>query len=436
VSLLSQEDARIGLMVYLLLLRPERWMHRRVESIEILDDRSIHRRVSLDIAIEPDQVFPKDQELDPATLGFTPLTLLRKEILRNFDLRDRHSQPLPMLTKEQIDKIAADSLILIAEGILEAALPTNLEHNLRFVVDAEPEIARREFEYWSWAAKDPSNPDHSTWNALMTEDAFLDFSNSLVDNFMLLAATDELPSKRQVLKLSYEEGFIDEDRSGSMSALSVVFGWSRKSISVHVPAVSLDTSYHLEVAAPADLEIDAAQLRFEHVDPAGDWVPERVTVGGGLQRAHLYAGRVGSEFRAKAVIYLRRQRDTYLLSAFLTALLVCILLAFGLSRLDNLLGDEHSGQSQTAGALLLITPTLLAAYIARPGEHRLASKILKGVRALVVGTAFCAIVAVGVLVAGYTTRTSRAIWSLDLVVASCIALGLLASLVLPRPTRA
>jgi hypothetical protein len=55
---------------------------------------------------------------------------------------------------------------------------------------------------------------------------------------------------------------------------------------------------------------------------------------------------------------------------------------------------------------------------------------------LVVGTAFCAIIAVGVLAAGYSAPTSRLIWSIDLGIASVIALGLLASLVLPRPTQA
>lgn len=159
-------------------------------------------------------------------------------------------------------------------------------------------------------------------------------------------------------------------------------------------------------------------------------------MGGCLQRAHLYAGEVGTEFQAKAVIYLRRQRDAFLRSAFLTALLVCVLLAIGLSRLDDLLGTAHAGQGQTAAALLLITPTLLAAYIVRPGEHRLATKILGGVRMLVVGAALCAIVAVGVLAAGYSSCTSRVIWSIDLGLACAIALGLLASLLLPRPTQA
>ena len=199
--------------------------------------------------------------------------------------------------------------------------------------------------------------------------------------------------------------------------------------------MSFSDSYHLEIAAPPDLEIDAAQLRFERAVVGKDVMPENVTDGGRLQRAHLYVSHVGSEFRAKAFIYFRRQRDAFLWSAFLTALLVVALLAVGLTRLDDLIGDQHANQSQTAAALLLITPTLLAAYLARPGEHRLASKILIGVRCLVVGTAFCAVVAVGVLAASYSRCTSLTIWWADLGLATSIAIALLASLVLPRPTR-
>jgi hypothetical protein len=441
MSVLSADETTISLMLYLLLLRPERWTHRRVESIEILDDRSIHRRVSLDIAIEQDRVLGPElieagADMDFATLAFTPLTLLRKEILQNFDLRDSDNRALPMLTKEQTNEVAGNALIFVAESVLDDDLPAALEHKLRFVVAGESDLARRELESWQRAADDPDDPHKDVWNALMSADAFLDFANSLVDSFMLLAVVDPFPTKRQVLKLSYEERFADEDTLDSLRALVVPFGWTRKDLSVHVSPISLGTSYHLEVAAPADLEIDAAQLRFEQIDPDGSQVPESVTVGGCLQRAHLYAGHAGMEFQAKAVIYLRRQRDTFLLSAFLTALLVCLLLAVGLTRLDSLLGDEHTGQSQTAAALLLITPTLLAAYIVRPGEHRLAAKILSGVRMLVVGTAFCAVVAVGVLAAGYSSGTSRLIWSIDLGIASVIAVALLASLVLPRPTRA
>jgi len=441
MAILTPGEETVSLMLYLLLLRPERWTHRRVESVEILDDRSIHRRVSLDIAIDRDRVLgpeftEDDASLDFSTLEFTPLTLLRKEILQNFDLRDREDRPLPILTKKQTDEISGNTLIFVAESVLDADLPEDLEHKLRFVVEQESDLARSELESWQWAADDPDDRHRNVWRTLTSDDAFLDFANSLVDSFVLLAVTDPFPASRQVLKLGYEERFADEDSFDSLRALVIPFGWSRKDLSVHVSPISLATSYHLEVAAPTDLEIDAAQLRFEPVNPDGDQVPENVTVGGCLQRAHLYAGQVGTEFQAKAVIYLRRQRDAFLRSAFLTALLVCVLLAIGLSRLDDLLGTANSGQGQTGAALLLITPTLLAAYIVRPGEHRLATKILGGVRMLVVGAALCAIVAVGVLAAGYSSCTSRVIWSIDLGLACAITLGLLASLVLPRPTQA
>lgn len=425
---LSDDDALAGALLHSLLLSPERWTHRRVESITILDHLSIHRRVSLDLSIDPEDAIDLDY------LGFIPLTFLRKEVLRNLDLRDRENQALPVLNKEPTDYATGNALIVLAERILDGPLPAEMEHNLRFVPNADPHLARRELEHWHWAAKEPTHPQAAAWQTLTKAKAFTDFAKSLADSFVLLAAAPP-PVERQLIKLSYEERFGDGDGSGSLGNLSVRFGWRRGSLSVAVPAVSFSESYHLEVAAPPDLEIDAAQLRFERVTPSPEPVPESVTDGGRPQRAHLYASRVGSELQAKAFIYFRRQRDAFLWSAFLTALLLVALLGAGLTRLGDLIGNQHASQSQTAAALLLITPTLLAAYIARPGEHRLASRLIVGVRCLVVGTAFCAVIAVGVLAAGYSYSTSLTIWRVDLVLAVGIACALLASLVLPRPTQ-
>lgn len=428
MSHLSDDDALTGALLYSLLLTPERWIHRRVESITILDHLSIHRRVSLDLSLSQDDA----DDLERA--GFTPLTFLRKEVLRNLDLRDREGRPVPVLNKDATDRATGNALIVLAERILGTPLPGGIAHNLLFVPSAQPDLARRELSYWHRAAAEASHPQAAIWGALTSAAAFVSFAESLADNFVLLAAC-QAPVDRQLVKLSYEQRFGLGDGPGSLGDLPVGLGWKLKSISVDVPTVSFSESYHLEVAAPPDLEIDAAQLRFERLAESHGAVPENVTDGGRLQRAHLYAGRVGPAFRAKAFIYFRRQRDAFLWSAFLTALLVVALLAVGLTRLDELIGDEHSSQGQTAAALLLITPTLLAAYIARPDEHRLASKILVGVRVLVVGTAFCAIVAVGVLAAGYSYSTSVEIWRADLVLSIFIALALVASLVLPRPTR-
>lgn len=426
---LPDDDALAGALLYSLLLSPERWTHRRVESIAILDHLSIHRRVSLDLSI------PVEDADDLKHVGFMPLTFLRKEVLRNFDLRNREGHPVPVINKGPADRATGNALIALAEHILDDPLPEEMTHNLRFVTGAEPHLAHRELEYWRWAASETGHPQAAAWKRLTSAAAFVDFARSLADNFVLLAAMDPA-TDRQLVKLSYEERFGDGDGSGSLGDLLTGFGWRRGSLSVAVPAVSFGESYHLEVAAPPDLEIDAAQLRFERAGQNDGLVPESVTDGGRLQRAHLYASGVESEFRGKAFIYFRRQRDAFLWASFLTALLVVALLAVGMTRLDELITAQYSSQGETAAALLLITPTLLAAYIVRPGEHRLASKILVGVRCLVVGTAFCAIVAVGVLAAGYNLATSEAIWWVDLGLAICIAAALLASLLLPRPTRA
>lgn len=252
MAILTPDEETVSLMFYLLLLRPERWTHRRVESVEILDDRSIHRRVSLDIAIDGDRVLgpeltEDDADLDFSTLAFTPLTLLRKEVLQNFDLRDREDKPLPILTKKQTNEISSNALIFVAESVLYADLPEDLEHRLRFIVEQESDLARRELESWQWAADDPDDPHGNVWSTLTSDDAFLDFANSLVDSFVLLAVTDPFPARRQVLKLGYEERFADEDSLNSLRALVIPFGWSRKDLSVHVSPISLGTSYHLRL---------------------------------------------------------------------------------------------------------------------------------------------------------------------------------------------
>jgi hypothetical protein len=334
-----------------------------------------------------------------------------------------------MLNKQENGWIAGNALKVVAEGILGAPPPTEMEDRLRRVATAEESDARDEMTAWRDLAR--SDP---TWEALLSHGGFADLAETLTANFVLLACIESGPA-RQILKLSYEEVFGGEENDPWWQRLLVRLGWRLKSIDIEVPAVSFSTRYHLEIPAPTNLEIDSAQLRFESAQTGTEQPPEDVTDEEGLQRAHLYASEIGSEFRGRAVIFLRRPRDSYLWSAALTAVLLCLLLVGGLTRLQTLLGENGTERSQTAVALLLLTPTLLAAYIARPSGHALASRLLLGVRLLVVGTAFCAIVAVGVLAADYEYCTSKTIWTIDLILALLIALGLLASLILPRPTR-
>ncbi|HEX3239553.1 MAG TPA: hypothetical protein VHR18_05400 [Solirubrobacterales bacterium] len=323
---------------------------------------------------------------------------------------------------------------MLAETILDGPVPREIGRKLRFVAIEEPRHARLEFESWLIAG-DRSGAADPRWPALLAQESFIDFANSLVDNFTLLAADAPEPGTRKLVKLSYEERFDNDADGADWKRHLVRLGWTRCSVEIDVPAVSFSESYHLEVEAPGDLEIDAAQIRFEGGSSNSGKPPRGPTAGGGVRRAHLYASGVASEFQGKALVFLRRRRDAFLWSAFLTALLVSLLLLSGRFRLGYLLGDENTDQSQTAAALLLITPTFLAAYIARSGEHLLASKVLLGVRAMVIGAGFCAVVAVCVLTAGLSLYASKVIWMVHLCLSLAITLCLLLSLLLPRPTR-
>jgi hypothetical protein len=423
---LSGRDRRRALEVLALIIEFSRWTHRRVESIETLDDRTCRRRVSLDVAFGHDlRALAKER--------LTPLTMLRKEVLRNFDLRDEHGKPVPMLSKGENGPIAGDALTVVAEEILGNPPSRYIRGRLQRMAVGEPAESRREIEGWERLAENPTYPDRKDWRKLLASEHFRDLAQALAANFVLIAGIAPPVDSRRLFKLSYEEPFGDEADDEQVAAwkrwLSRL-GWRLRQIRIEVPAVNAAKSFHIEVAAPGDLEIDSAQLRSY---PRGPVTADDTDIGG-TRRAHLYVSDVRSGLRARAFVYVRHQRDSYLWSAFLTALLVLFLLAVGLSQLDEILGE--GGDTQTAAALLLIAPTLLAAYIARPDGHPLASKILLGVRLLVVATGLCAVVGAGVLAARFSTSTADGIWTVDLAIAGVVTLCLLASLILPRRTRA
>jgi hypothetical protein len=427
-SCLPPDDQFVGAVLYELLLDQSTWVHRRVETIEVLDEVSVGRRVSIDLTLGSDlEAFsPPGSE----TIGMLPLTMLKKRTLRNFDLRDGHGLPMPMLTKGDNARYAAASLIVNAEGILDTALPADLARCLREVVGERPPAENSAFQVLRNRADSPSDPRRAELRTLLDEESFFDHASALAENFVLLAAHELELDRRQLFKLSYEEPAGEVDGLDRTKRTLERLGWSRKGIVITVPTVSLSASFHLEVQAPPDLEIDAARLHFEAekdgVEPPDDILDDD------RERAHLYAPGLATGISAKAVIYLRHRRDGYLAAAFLTGLLITALLAAGLARITQISSPE---ESQTAATLLLVVPTILAAYIVRPGEHRLATRVLLGLRLFVMIEAACAIVATGLLAGGFSGPELECAWTADLAVSAAATIALLAGLMLPVATK-
>jgi len=63
-----------------------RWVVRRVESIDFVDDRTVRRRVSVDYTVPADTVTLRVS--DKATIRILPLALMRRKNMVKFDFMD------------------------------------------------------------------------------------------------------------------------------------------------------------------------------------------------------------------------------------------------------------------------------------------------------------------------------------------------------------
>src|SRR4051812_39163601 len=88
--MVTDEEA---LIIAGLALDQQSWVHRRVEQIMYLDDRSVRRRISIDFTVPSGWPFDGPLHL--------PITQFVKKPLTNFSFADEHGNPLPMLTAEQ-----------------------------------------------------------------------------------------------------------------------------------------------------------------------------------------------------------------------------------------------------------------------------------------------------------------------------------------------
>lgn len=262
------------------------------------------------------------------------------------------------------------------------------------------------------------------------------------------------------MKFGYEEPFKlggdpeanPEDRLPLWERFKVRLGWQVKTVSLAMPAVGLAASFHVEAPAPPEMEVEFASLTFKHYEggtdvasgppeSAGQSEPERegggddglpsdVLDGPRVQRVHLYRSGVDGLFVADALIHLRARRAGFLRAAFFTGWLTFLLLLFGFVYLDDISASQNS---QTASALLLLGPTLLAGSLIRPGEHRLVASVLAGVRGLLATGIAATVLAVGLL-AGAAPCLRSELWIGAACIAGFAALGLTFSYLLPRPT--
>lgn len=160
-------------------------------------------------------------------------------------------------------------------------------------------------------------------------------------------------------------------------------GLEAHQVVVLTPAIAHAYGFHLEIDAPEGLMISAAALRERPAylpvrdHPAAEGDGRQDIVRFSVQRAHLYLCGVPQGASGIATVRMRPRSTTIVRAASLAAMFCAFLLAIVAWREPHIVSNQGS-----VVALLVLVPSALSAYVARPREPEVTSSMIFGPRIL------------------------------------------------------
>lgn len=231
---------------------------------------------------------------------------------------------------------------------------------------------------------------------------------------------------------------LDEDRQGTHTIVRRLWnsaahwvGFAPYEAILGASAMHRWSSYHLRVDAPPGLEIRGTQLAMRLAWGGTERGHVRAEISPG--HAHLMVSHAQSSDQAESdtPVHVRirmRAGDRHItfFAAATTALVAVMLWVF--ARMPSAILSLHTS---AISEVLVIVPALLLTFAARPGEHALASRVLGGVRLLVLVSGACCVAAAVLLTKATFNSKTAALepntlvwWRWDARVATIVA-GLL-----------
>jgi hypothetical protein len=396
-----------------LLINRRAWVHRRVETIEFLDDTWVRRRVSVDFTVPKSSTY--QNAMSPLAPGFAmlPIHLLRKRLLRNFDMRDHDGAALPILTKEQ-NQLLGDALVMSQvmrvsrEQNLPAVTPatSQLKELIDLVHEGSAENARstRQALFERYAAAGTAN---ALSVALSGDTVVVPLMKELASDFHLCVTIRADPAERRVVKFSYAElvgpvahvrgpigytgGFGPAARpfvgtsppigarelgtavTGFIRKLGDLLGWGPMVIATET-MVGTAESTHIEVPAPEESFIEKASLVLLSDDGTEG---EEIARDGPTQRLHMQVSSIAQPAYCKLRLSVRLRARGPVVAALFTTAGTAVLLSGGLA-VRWVWNTQLVGE--TPALVLLAIPGIYAAYLFGPGQHQLVRKLFVGLR--------------------------------------------------------
>lgn len=403
-----------GEQVYGLLLAEETWIHRRVETINMLNTQLLRRSVSVDFTV-PVGV-RSALRIGDTGQSLVPLSTLAKRPLRNFDLRDESGASLPVLGRTHNGPLSHSTLLGVVRRALDEAQMGNpserLSADLMRVAVGDSHEADQTISGMIESARGDGDKEVQ---AVLNDDAAVFLLSNLADNYLLVAICDDVKVRR-VLKFSYEEAF-----EAAKPGITERLGWSPLLIGLEAPGASRGASYHAEVIIPEELRFDACFLYDEETD-------EIYADDEDADRAALYAAGIPFGARTALLFGLRAERTGFPIVGCVVAWITGLLLLAGV-----MAGNLDPERADSAVAVVLAASAVFAGAIARSGEHRVVQTLFAGPRLLLILSALSALGAGGALAYGFSSSTICTIWWVAAAVSLLVAAMLTVNLLAARP---
>lgn len=445
------EAAKIGSLI----ADETAWIQRRVETVSFVDETTYSRHTSVHFDV-PD--FQSTPGTDPVALTWAPIALLKKDVLRNLDVRDEAGRALAVMSRKQNAQIGFEILRQQAGEVLGLKEQAELDARIVWIFGEVAGLPPPSDE-----PPEPTKNGAQQFQSLLDDETMLSYLSDLDRFFLLLARVDALAHQTRIVKFTYEQDFDPTYRYETglrligfsfrepTRGLAMKLGLRDFQSGFSTPSMFDAQSYHVEMVCPDETSIAEAHLyrceepntqaaastaskETNHGKEPGDEEPasvsdddhgsatvmeltqrelEELTTDIAVDsdyrtdRAHLYGQAPHPDSIHSYVTVASVLRAPVVAPVALLTVLTASVISGGLA-VHFLVSS--AGRTDTATSLIVAIPTFLAPFVV-PGAHRVVRRMFVGLRAVAFLSALCSFLAAASLALKLKTQALAVIWS-------------------------
>ena len=265
----------LGVIAVQLALSFPEWVRRRRFIVSYVNDTTIQQRMSVDFVLPDSDWFWSTTAPEPGSRIYVPIYLPAKDTLDQFTAFDEEGRRLTMLPTADNGALAVAGLLPLVRGLAAERLSDEarrevlpfLEEELTKVVMAPKRRHAASIEAvleQAWAGP--------LGGVLTEEDETKAVVRDLAGGFLMLVPVTYEPGVDRLLKAEWDiPNYWRGKRDGAglprwaMSCLASV-GWADKRQNIPALQIGWARSTHVEVVAPADVEMSSVSLLAEQYD--------------------------------------------------------------------------------------------------------------------------------------------------------------------------